>query len=203
MHESNSWKRKAWKDRRIYPTYEPYPVSDISDDWNYSSGEDFLPDDRDTRDRAGSLKVSGHPDSPLSFPLLPPESCGNPPQAFPGPLRMLESLFSERLDFFNLALCELEGARKEREKLTSEALGEIDSEIGDCERALSFPLLIVADERRMLERRLSELKRERGRQKISCWRDLVWLRAEIRKLKKQISSTPVAVMEKTSGDGNG
>ena len=27
MHERNSLHKKVWNDKRIYPTYEPYPVS--------------------------------------------------------------------------------------------------------------------------------------------------------------------------------
>ena len=45
-----------------------------------------------------------------------------------------------------------------------------------------------SERRRNLERRLFELKRERRREALLSWRDVVWLRGQIRKLQREIDS---------------
>ena len=88
------------------------------------------------------------------------------------------------------ALDELEGSRQDRRKLTRDALAELDADIAQCERYLAViqGFLNDPERRRHLERRLSDLKRERRKETLMNWRDLVWLKAEIRTLQRDIDS---------------
>jgi hypothetical protein len=95
---------------------------------------------------------------------------------------LLNSLFADRLDFLQRALEELQGAQREREKLAQDALEELDSDILECERSLAA--LLDPDRKEQLRRRLLGLKGERRREKLLTWRDIVWLRGEIRKLQR-------------------
>jgi len=185
--------RKASKDERIYPTYDRYPVS--RDD----EGENYAPDGPSEGPPGNTRRV---PDAePFSF-ITDPTTHGDrlSRDRFPSdddssfrPLRLLHSLFSARLSFLQRALEELEADRTERQHLTREALEELDSDVRECEHALSSPGLLHPERKRDLERRLLELKRERRREMLLSWRDLAWLRGEIRKLQREIEalrSTP-------------
>ena len=85
---------------------------------------------------------------------------------------------------------ELEEARKEREQLTEYALKELDPEIDECEVSLSALKAAMnnTERRRDLERRLFNLKRERRHECHKSWKDLVYLKQAIGKLKKEIDS---------------
>ena len=74
--------------------------------------------------------------------------------------------------------------------MTSHELEELDHEIEECEGSLAIlqGMLNDPEKRRHLERRLFELKRERRREALLSWRDLVWLRGEIRKLQRELDS---------------
>jgi len=177
---------------KVYHTYKPYPVSIDSKESDYSAG---------TTDNSGPhLLHEARKDvfedfSDLVGDPTPPslsETKPIPSNAEGGlrPLRLLHSLFSERLNFLQQALDELEAAKKERQKLTRYALEELDPEIRECENSLSMLNAVLNDpeRRRQLERRLFDLKRDRRRESLLNWRDLVWLRGEIRKLQREIDT---------------
>jgi len=67
-------------------------------------------------------------------------------------------------------------------------LEDIDSEIREREHRFSLVLINLPDEKRYLERRLLDLKRERRRETLLSWRDLVWLRSEIAALGRTAKS---------------
>jgi len=190
--------RKIWKDKRIYPTYEPYPVS-----WDLH-GEDYSskPDHALKNESPERIKNQTFEDSPdlagdASYPdwFQSRPIASNDERSF-SPLHLLRSLFSDRLDFLQRALEELEVSKQEREELTCEALDELDREIRECERYLALiqGALNDPERRRHLERRLFELKRERRRESLLSWKDLVLLRSDIRKLKREIEA-----QERTAG----
>jgi DNA repair exonuclease SbcCD ATPase subunit len=106
------------------------------------------------------------------------------------PLHLLQSLFSDHLSFLQSALDELESPKKERQRLVRYALNEVDSDIQDADVSLSTlkAALNYTERRRHLERRLFELKRERRREALLNWRDLIWLKGEIRKLQSEIDT---------------
>jgi len=192
--------RRLWENGKPYRTYEPYPVSIGSEAHDYPAFGSHETSGMNSLSQENLHDLSDDSGSPFSFPVHHPERGESPSPGSFRPMRLLEGLFSDRLDLLGSALEELECAQKEREKLTTATLEEIDAEIAECGKALSIPMLIHTDEKRLLERRLSELKRERTRQKLSCWRDLVFLRSEIRKLRKHISQIPGP---DTPGDANG
>jgi len=179
---------------KFYPTYKPYPVS-----WDVQRGlyseeppnepqtPPFRPTKKDPFEDFPDL--AGDASSPDLSPPKPVIS--NEEQAF-RPLRILQSLFADRLDFLQRALDELETSKDERQVLTRYALEDLDSEIRECDRSLGVLLCETAldnpDERHHLERRLLDLKRERRREALLSWRDLVWLKGEIRKLQREIDS---------------
>jgi hypothetical protein len=182
MHERKSWNEK------IYPTYEPYPVSRDFEQQLYSKSpvsEDLPRSERQER-------------MPKEFPLvsdptpfddwLPSRPIAPDRQHSLRPLHLLNSLFSDRLNFLQRALQELYDAEYERERLTQNALDDLDSEIRECEHSLSLGVLIDPDQKRHLQRRLFELKTQRRREALLNWRDLVWLRGEIRKLQREIDA---------------
>jgi hypothetical protein len=179
---------------KVYPTYRPYPVS------SGSEGEVYSPS---PWSESGKTPSQSGKEAPLQdFPDLisdpfSPEWLGarpvtsNDEKTF-RPLHLLGSLFADRLDFLNRALDELQDAKQERESLTKNALENLDSDIRECERSLD---LIVRERvlddpnyRCQAQRRLLELKRERRREALLSWRDLVWLKGEIRKLRREIDS---------------
>jgi len=179
---------------RVYPTYKPYPVS-----WDFRS------------------QPYGEPGSENSRNHLPPPSEGDPFSGFLHlaeqsslrdwqdgqprdsideasfrPLRLLRSLFSDRLDLLNATLRELEVARNHREKMTAAALEDIDSHIEECDRSLGLlkghKVLDDFEKRRHLERQLLELNRQRRQEAVLSWRDLLALDREIRALRREIDS---------------
>jgi len=127
------------------------------------------------------------PDQPNPFQQKPTPSND---ESGMRPLRLLNSLFADRLSFLQNALDELEAAKKEREQLIRYALDELDPEIRECEVSLSAlkAALNYTERRRNLERRLFELKRERRREALLSWRDITLLKSEIRKLSKEIDA---------------
>jgi len=184
--------RKIWNDKRIYPKYEPYPVSwDLHGEDYSSKTEDGLKTGSQERTENKTLEdfsdLAGDASFPDWFQSRPITS--NDERSF-RPLHLLRTLFSDRLDFLHRALEELESSMTEREELTREALEELDMEIRDCDRYLALiqGLLNDPERRRNLERRLFELKRERRREALLSWRDIVWLRGEIRKLRREIEA---------------
>ena len=188
MHERKSWHKKVWKDKRIYPTYEPYPVSLDFDSHTYADGHDSK-EALDKHNPDLTLEESPFITEPISTEndFLSHPTFVDEASSF-RPLQLLNTLFSDRLDFLNRALEELEYAQREREKLTRNGLEDLDSEIEDCEHSLSMTLLNHPEQQRHLERKLMELKRGRHREKLHTWKDLVWLRGEIRTLQRQIES---------------
>ena len=177
---------------KIYPKYQPYPLSFDSKEKTYSrdTAESF--ETRSTnRSSIGPVEdfrdLIGEPTPPDWLATEPlPSNDARPLR----PLRLLQSLFADRLSFLQRALDELESSKKERQRLIKYALDELDPEIQDCELSLSTLKhgLNEPEGRRQLERRLFELKRERRREALLSWRDLVWLKAEIRKLQREIDS---------------
>jgi len=177
---------------KIYPKYQPYPLSFDSKENTYSPE---TADDSVTRsDKGNNVRtlegfhdLIGDPapsDWVASKPL--PSNAERPLR----PLRLLQSLFTDRLNFLQRALDELDAAKKERQRLIKYALDELDPEIQDCEVSLSAmkAALNNSERRHNLERRLFELKRERRREALMSWRDLVWLKGEIRKLQREIDA---------------
>jgi predicted transcriptional regulator len=183
---------------KIYPKYQPYPLTfdeegspyaaetpedsrSLPDNHRISEPSDDLPDltdDRETPDR------------------LWPESPSSNDTARLHPLRHLQSLFSDRLDFLHRALDDLESAKKERQEIVKSALEDLDSEVSRCDKSMATLKAGFnnTEQQRLLERRLLELKRDRRREALLSWRDLIWLKAEIRKLQREIET-----LEKTAG----
>lgn len=184
--------RKLSKWRKVYPTYQPYPVTWNSELDDYSGGSDDTPE-KGSRDWAAPDVFQDLPDLTGDHSL--PDWFGSRPtgsndeSAF-RPLHLLQSLFADRLNFLQRALDELDTAKQEREQMTRNAMEELDSEIQKCEIALGA-LNVPPDgleSRQPFERRLSDLKMQRRREALLGWRDLVWLRAEIRKLQRDIEA---------------
>lgn len=176
-----------------YPTYRPYPFSLDMEGKGYSRGHNEGPEteksfrsgeltfDDDISDFKADLNPSGHS---LSRPLPSDHE-----SSF-RPLRLLRSLFSDRLNFLERALGEFESAKDDRETLTRKALCELDHDIKRCESTLAALPHGVGDpeRRRNLERQLIELRRDRRRESLLSWRDIVWLKGEIRKIKREIDA---------------
>ena len=185
--------RKSSKEK-VYPTYQPYPVSWGSEHEAYEAPTPEQP-------RSSSSRPT-HTDPFDDFPDLigdptPADSLPSRPmisneQAGLRPLRLLQSLFADRLDFLYAALRELEDAEHKREGLTGAALEDIDSHMKECDIALTIlrgnKALNDLDRRKHLDRQLLELKRQRRQEAVMSWRDLLSLKREIRALKREIDS---------------
>jgi len=186
--------RPPARPERLYPTYEPYPISWDTDLPGYRTA--VSPQPRDT---------PGHESEASPFDDLPDFVRDAPPSDWQEsepllrdgdpafrPLRLLRSLFADRLDLLNSALAELEGARERREQLTEAALRDIDYRIQECDRAIATlkreKALNNFDKRKHLERQLVELKRQRRQEAVTNWRDLVALDREIRALTREVDS---------------
>ncbi|MBN2331037.1 MAG: hypothetical protein JXC85_04415 [Candidatus Aenigmarchaeota archaeon] len=175
----------------IYPKYVPYPTT-----WDLKEGTYSSENPADSRSSTPNGKNASMQDfhELISDPDFPgrssPESLPSNDESHLRPLRLLQSLFADRLDFLQRALDELEGAKRDREQLAQYALKELDPEIRECEVSLSALKAAMnnTERRRDLERRLFELKRQRRREALTSWRDLVWLRGEIRKLQREIDA---------------
>jgi len=177
---------------RIYPKYQPYPLSFDSKENTYSpeTADDSVTlsnKGNDVRTLEGFHDLIGEPTPPEFFQ---PEPTPSNDKGRLRPLRLLQSLFADRLSFLQRALDELECARKDRQRLIRYAVDELDPEIQECEVSLSALKAAFnnSERRHNLERRLFELKRERRREALMSWRDLVWLRGEIRKLQREIDA---------------
>jgi len=178
--------------QKIYDTYIPYPMSFDSKENGYFSE---TPENVRPRSIEGSISDFLQDFDSSVFDHEPTHSSQQKPAASNDergmrPLRLLNSLFSDRLCFLRNALDELEAAKKEREQLIRYALDELDPEIQECEVSLSAlkAALNYTERRRNLERRLFELKRERRREALLSWRDITSLKSEIRKLHREIDA---------------
>jgi hypothetical protein len=176
---------------KIYPKYQPYPLSwDFKGEvYSSESGADSEPGrpngNHPVRENShGLITDASHPDWFSSKTI--PSNDERPLR----PLSLLHSLFADRLGFLQRALDELESAKNERQQLVRYALDELDPEIRECEQSLArvVDVLNGRERRRDIERRLFELKRERRREALLSWRDLVWLKGEIRKLQHEIDT---------------
>ncbi len=181
-------KRKLWNNKKIYPTYEPYPISRDFEGQAYSTKDASHGQSIDSIKEQAPEELSLISDPSPSGDWFPPRPITPDEQSSLRPLHLLNSLFTERLNFLQCALEELRDAQHDRERLTDKAFEELDSEIQECEHSLSLTLLIDPEQKRHLQRRLLELKRERRREALLSWRDLVWLRGEIRKLQREIDT---------------
>ena len=177
---------------KIYPKYQPYPLSFDQQEATYST---HTSDDSEPRpskpENANSLEhfhdIGGEPLPSDWFATKPLPS--NDEKGL-RPLHLLNSLFADRLDFLQRALDELESAKSDREKMVRNALDELDSEIRQCELSLSTLLDMFnhTGQKRHIQRMLLELKRERRREALLSWADLLRLKSEIRKLQREIDS---------------
>lgn len=177
---------------KIYPKYQPYPLSIDSEKETYltetsddSEPRPSKPENVDTLEDYHNL--GGEPLPSDWFATKPLTS--NDEKGL-RPLHLLNSLFADRLDFLQRALDELESAKNEREKMLQNALDELDSEIRHCELSMSTLLDMFnhSGQRHHLQRILLELKRERRREALLSWADLLRLKGEIRKLQREIDS---------------
>jgi len=185
--------RKSSKEK-VYPTYQPYPVS-----WG-SEHETYKPPSADQPRSSSSQPTHTDPfddfpdliGDPTPADSLPSKPISSNEEPSLRPLRLLQSLFADRLDLLQAALRELQDAGQEREQLTAKALEDIDSHIDDCDRAIALlrdnKLLNDFDHRKQLERQLLELKRQRRQEAVMSWRDLLSLKRETRALKREIDS---------------
>lgn len=185
--------RKPPKEK-VYPTYQPYPVSWGSQDEAYNTPSAEEPRSASSQPTR-TEPFDDLPDligDPAPLDWLPPKPITSNEGPGLRPLRLLQSLFADRLDFLQAALRELQEAGQERERLTLAALEDIDSHINDCDRAIALlrdnKLLNDFDRRKQLERQLLELKRQRRQEAVMSWRDLLSLKREIRALKREIDS---------------
>lgn len=131
--------RKPPKEK-VYPTYQPYPVSWDSEHETYKppsadQPRSSLPQPTNTDPFDDFPDLIGDP-TPADW--LPSKPITSNEQPGLRPLRLLQSLFADRLDFLHAALRELEDAGRKRECLTAAALEDIDSHIRDCDSALAF-----------------------------------------------------------------
>jgi hypothetical protein len=182
----NSWKVS---DERVYRKYRPYPVSSGSEGKSYD--DDGTPAGNLSQGHEPDPNGSRHDEDPFGEPFFDDFPQGGDFNRTPnssGPLHLLNSLFSERLSLLQNAMDEIDSATKEREQLTAKALTELYEEIDKCELRLYTLEQGHNDfeKRRHLERRLFELKREKRRECLLSWRDLVLLRKETRKLRHEI-----------------
>lgn len=190
---------------KVYPKYQPYPTTWDLKNEPYSL--DHLSDSRpdNVSDNDDSIKDFHDLISDPDFPDHSlPEPLPSNDESHSRPLRLLQSLFADRLCFLQRALDELEGARKDREQLAQYALKELDPEIQECEVSLSALKAAMnnTERRRNLERRLFELKRQRRSEALTSWRDLVWLRGEIRKLQREIDALDRTNNSARKGEGS-
>ena len=169
--------------QKIYDTYSPYPVSFDFKENGYCSEN---PENVRPHSTEGSISdfLQDFDDSVFDHePHNPSQQKPTPSNDERGmrPLRLLNSLFADRLNFLQNALDELEEAKNEREQLIRYALDELDPEIRECEVSLSAlkAALNHTERRRNLERR---------REALLSWRDLTWLKSEIRKLHREIDA---------------
>jgi len=183
---------KKWWRKKIYSTYRPYPVSRDLNDESYSSEDEANSGNQTSGQKKTSVLQNfddligdtGHFDR---FPSEPMHS--NAENSF-RPYHLVQSLFADRLNFLQRALDELESAKKERQQLVKDALDELDSEISQCDRSIATLKAAFnnTEQQRHIERKLLELKRDRRREALLSWRDLVWLKGEIRKLQREIDT---------------
>lgn len=174
----------------VYSTYRPYPVSRDAKGNSYSEKKETEPGT--TRPRKDDVPdefpdLIGDPTPPDWYAPQPnPSISGTGPRSF----HLMQSLFSDRTNFLQRALDELEDAKRERQTLTQKAMEDIDSEIQKCKQSLHVleGMLNEPNRRQQLERRLFELERERRREALLSWRDYIWLKSEIRKLQREIDS---------------
>jgi len=184
-------RQKAWKGK-VYRTYRPYPVSERDGSRDYapegSADDNGTPDGPFTHDSFDDFSELAGDAGPLDWPLEEPPRSNDSFR----PLKMLQSLFADRLSFLQRAVEELEESKREREKLTGYAMRDLDPEIRHCEETLALlvdeRLLDDREYRQGLERRLFNLKRERRREAVHSWRDIVSLRAQIRKLQRELDA---------------
>ena len=185
--------RKSSKEK-VYPTYQPYPVSWGSEHEAYEAPTPEQPRSSSSRP-THTDPFDDFPDligDPTPADSLPSKPISSNDEHGLRPLHLLQSLFADRLDFLQAALRELQDAGQERERLTAAALEDIDSHIKDCDIALTIlkgnTALNDVDRRRHLDRQLLELKRQRRQEAVMSWRDLLSLKREIRALKREIDS---------------
>jgi len=177
---------------KVYPTYQPYPVSrDAERELYRSSGAE---------DAEAVHPPSPEPDSaddftdligdPMPADLYPAKPIASNDKPGLRPLRLLQSLFADRVDLLQAALRELQDAKHDRQRLTEAALEDIDLHIGQCDRELSTlkGVLNDFDRRKHLHRQLLELKRQHRQEAVMSWRDLLSLKRDIRALKREIDS---------------
>jgi hypothetical protein len=177
---------------KIYPKYQPYPLTFGSEDCPYASEplDDSRPSPDNHRISESSDDLPDLTDDRQTPDWLFPESSPSNDAARLHPLRHLQALFSDRLDFLQRALDDLESAKKERQQIVESAIEDLDSEISHCEKSMATLKAAFnnTEQQRLLEHRLLDLKRDRRREALLSWRDLVWLRAEIRKLQREIET---------------
>ncbi len=176
---------------KIYPKYQPYPLTwDLKEETysaeNLDGPHPGIADGEHAADEDFHNLIGESDRSEWFQEGRLPSSDEKPFR----PLRLLRSLFTDRLNFLQRALDELEADKKAREHLIQRSLDELDPVIQDCELSLSELKASMnnSERRHNLERRLFELKRERRHEALMSWRDLVWLRGEIRKLQREIDA---------------
>lgn len=184
--DEKQWRRKS---ARRYPTYEPYPVSFGPDEDVYADSSDIpgLPPEAPEKsklDDAAFDDDSSLPDWFDAGQVRPDDEIGFKP------FRLLQSIFSERLSFLERSLYELDMARNERQQMTDKALEEIDHDIAECMRYLSVikGILNNRERKRELERKVTDLKRERRHIELSSWRDVQSVQMQSRRLKQELDS---------------
>lgn len=114
MH-GRKWQRQVAK--RVYPTYEPYIASLDSEGDVYSQNSvdksETPPDKMKNPSFEDFPDLAGDPAPRDFFAQLGPRT-SNHVRGF-RPLLLLQSLFSDRIDFLHRSLEELDAARQERE----------------------------------------------------------------------------------------
>jgi hypothetical protein len=177
---------------KIYPRYQPYPLSLDSEDEPYPTKNRNDPEHVEHNRENSGVPEDVHDPLGEPFPsdwFAAEPTSSNDESSF-RPLRLLDSLFSDRMGFLQRALEELKAARNEREQIMRHDLVELDSEISQCDRSITTLKAAFnnTEQQRHIERKLLELKRDRRRETLLSWRDLIWLRAEIRKLQREIET---------------
>lgn len=177
---------------KIYPKYQPYPLSFDSEEETYFAKNLDDPEAHPSKRENVAPPEDFHDlrGEPLPSDWFATKPLPSNNESHFRPLHLLNSLFADRLDLLQRALHELESAKDEREKMLRNALDELDSEIRQCELSMSTLLDMFnhTGQRRHLQRMLVELKRERRREALLSWADLLRLKNEIRKLQREIDA---------------
>ncbi len=106
----------------------------------------------------------------------------------------------DRLQFLEQRITELQDAMKTRNELNKQMIAEIDKDVD--EKNAMIRSISDMDEKRNLKLDISVLRREKRREYVQFWRDLLELRTELRELMEehQMESKIAAMFKEMQGE---